>query len=157
MTTTAEAIELPDAAEPAENEGLPENLLKCVKCSRPMRPRGVTKAEMPGTVATGHSGMCKSDAQPNGPGDRVKRPASDETPEKDAAEELPVEGEAAEVAPAPEDPAVLVAVRARRQALQDLRIANTAAGLDSFMAARRKRLHGGLFATEVRIVGRRVA
>lgn len=30
-----------------------------------MRGRGVTREEAPGTVATGHSGMCKSDAQPN--------------------------------------------------------------------------------------------
>jgi hypothetical protein len=34
-----------------------------------MRPRGVL-ADMPGTMAWGHSGKCKSCVQPNGPGDR---------------------------------------------------------------------------------------
>ncbi|OOP59263.1 hypothetical protein BMF89_21270 [Arthrobacter sp. SRS-W-1-2016] len=126
MTTTAETTELA--------VGLPENLLACVKCGRPMRPRGVTTAEMPGTVATGHSGMCKSDAQPHGPGDRTKQPA-----------------------PAKETAVIAEAARSRRKAAQGIRHANTVAGLDSFMAARHKRLRGGLFATEVRVVGRRAA
>lgn len=37
----------------------------CIKCGRPMRGRGVTRDQAPGTVASGYSGMCKSDAQPN--------------------------------------------------------------------------------------------
>lgn len=157
MSTTAEAGEPLDSTAPleeAEGSWLPQNLLKCVKCGRPMRPRGVTKAEMPGTVATGHSGMCKSDAQPNGPGDRLKKAAPEEADAQAAIAEDPV---GVEDRPAEEDPEALEAARARRKAVQDLRIANTAAGLDSFMAARRKRLRGALFATEVRIAGRNVA
>lgn len=38
---------------------------KCSQCGRPMRKRGVTLEEAPGTVAYGNALLCKSDAQPN--------------------------------------------------------------------------------------------
>ena len=37
----------------------------CSACGRPMRKRGVTLDEAPGTVAYGNAKLCKSDAQPN--------------------------------------------------------------------------------------------
>lgn len=84
-----------------------------------MRPRGVLLKEMPGTMAWGHSGKCKSCAQPNGPTDRNKAPRR---PIKPAA--------TAETAPKLADGS------------KDLHLEHTIAGLNSFMAdrARRKRI-----------------
>lgn len=42
-----------------------QDYAKCSQCGRPMRKRGVTLAEAPGTVAYGNARLCKSDAQPN--------------------------------------------------------------------------------------------
>jgi hypothetical protein len=89
-----------------------------------MRPRGVTLKEMPDTMAWGHSGQCKSCVQPNGPGDRPK-PATKTVITKAVTAEADVEP-----ASASEEPATG----------KDLHLANTVAGLNSFLAARQRRL-----------------
>ena len=83
-----------------------------------MRPRGVLLKEMPGTMAWGHSGKCKSCVQPNGPTDRNKTPK--------APAKAPADGTAPKLA----------------DGSKDLHLEHTIAGLNSFMAdrARRKRI-----------------
>lgn len=49
------------------------NFPKCVndECGRPMRPRGASAEAVPGTVAMGHKGQCKTCVQP---ATRARRP-----------------------------------------------------------------------------------
>jgi hypothetical protein len=82
-----------------------------------MRPRGVLLKEMPGTMAWGHSGKCKSCVQPNGPEDRNKTPRRPATPVVTA-----------ETAPPLPD------------GRKDVHLENTISGLNSFIAARERRL-----------------
>jgi hypothetical protein len=82
-----------------------------------MRPRGVTRAEMPDTMAWGHSGQCKSCVQPNGPTDRGRKT---ERPTKPAV--------TAESTPP------------RADGSKDVHLEHTIAGLSSFMAERERRL-----------------
>lgn len=81
-----------------------------------MRPRGVLLKEMPGTMAWGHSGKCKSCVQPNGPADRNKTPRRPAKPVVTA-----------ETAPTLSD--------GRR----DVHLEHTIAGLNSFLADRERR------------------
>jgi hypothetical protein len=81
-----------------------------------MRPRGVLLKEMPGTMAWGHSGKCKSCVQPNGPGDRNKTPH----PVKPTI--------TAETAPPLSD------------GRKDVHLQHTIAGLNSFLADRERRM-----------------
>lgn len=81
-----------------------------------MRPRGVLRKEMPGTMAWGHSGKCKSCVQPNGPADRNKtpRPAIKPVATPETAPKLP-------------------------DGSKDLHLEHTIAGLNSFLAGRERR------------------
>lgn len=56
MTVADAGTRFRNCAGPAEDEG----------CGQPMRPRGYTRDMAPGTVATGHNGMCKSCVKPEG-------------------------------------------------------------------------------------------
>ena len=87
-----------------------------------MRPRGVTAKEMPGTMAWGHSGKCKSCVQPNGPGDRPK------TRTKTVVVKATLKDETETAA----DPAT--------QAMKEIHLSNTVSGLNSFMDRRNARL-----------------
>jgi hypothetical protein len=92
-------------------------LCLCGDCKRPMRPRGVLLKEMPGTMAWGHSGKCKSCVQPNGPADRNKTPRRPPKPviTPEAAPPLP-------------------------GGRKDVHLEHTIAGLNSFLANRERRL-----------------
>lgn len=92
----------------------------CTDCKRPMRPRGVLLKEMPGTLAWGHSGKCKSCAQPNRSTDR-NRPA------------------------APAKPTVVPKTLQQTAGPHDVRTAGTISGLNSFLAAREQRLRIQVF------------
>jgi hypothetical protein len=82
-----------------------------------MRPRGVLLKEMPGTMAWGHSGKCKSCVQPNGPADRNKTPRQPAKPVVTA-----------ETAPPLPD------------GRKDVHLEHTIAGLNSFLAGRERRM-----------------
>jgi hypothetical protein len=76
------------------------NFPKCVNddCGRPMRPRGASAEAVPGTVAMGHKGQCKTCVQP---ATRARRPR-----------------------------------QARQRHSEDVRVAYTVSGLESFLARR---------------------
>ncbi|GAA4034638.1 hypothetical protein GCM10023063_18480 [Arthrobacter methylotrophus] len=95
----------------------PKPLCLCIDCNRPMRPRGVLLKEMPGTMAWGHSGKCKSCVQPNGPTDRNKTPRQPAKPVVTAETAPPLPN-----------------------GRKDVHLEHTIAGLNSFMAARERRL-----------------
>ncbi|MET4144194.1 hypothetical protein [Arthrobacter sp. UYCo732] len=82
----------------------------CEECERPMRPRGVLLKEMPGTLAWGHSGKCKSCVQPH---KTVERPAK---------------------------PVFVIEDPVREDGSPDFHLALAVSSLNSFIAARRRRL-----------------
>lgn len=92
----------------------------CAECNRPMRPRGVLLKEMPGTMAWGHSGKCKSCVQPNKATDRKRTP-------KPPAEQV-------------EAPTTAAQEGEEEEPRPDFHLALAISGLDSFLAARRRRL-----------------
>lgn len=109
----------------------------CDDCHRPMRPRGVLLKEMPGTMAWGHSGKCKSCVQPNGPTDRNKAvPAAEPVA---VVEATPVE--------------VPIVPEGRK----DLHLEHTISGLNSFLAARERRLRIQAAKTAAQLPLRRTA
>lgn len=81
-----------------------------------MRPRGVLLKEMPGTMAWGHSGKCKSCVQPNGPGDRNNQNRRQPKPVVTAETAPPLPN-----------------------GRKDVHLQHTIAGLNSFLAGRERR------------------
>jgi hypothetical protein len=82
-----------------------------------MRPRGVLLKEMPGTMAWGHSGKCKSCVQPNGPEDRKKTTRRPTKPVVTVETAPPLPG-----------------------GRKDVHLEHTIAGLNSFLAGRERRM-----------------
>lgn len=92
-----------------------------------MRPRGVTRAEMPGTMAWGHSGKCKSCVQPHA--GRTTKPAV-------TAETAPPEAVDCKEVHREDTTSALEAFMDGR----DAHLEHTIAGLNSFLARRERRL-----------------
>lgn len=91
------------------NPETPKERCLCADCRRPMRPRGVLLKQMPGTMAWGHSGKCKSCVQPfvlKDQDKRIKDPKS---------------------------------VPRRDDGSRDLHLEETVIGLNAFVAAREQR------------------
>lgn len=99
-----------------------------------MRPRGVLLKEMPGTMAWGHSGECKSCIQP----------ASSREPKKTEPKPVTV------VQAAPRPVAAVVTTT-------DAKLAHNVTGLNSFLARRNKRLAGQATLAALRAAGVRTA
>lgn len=115
----------------------PEDFLKCSKCSRCMRPRGVLKKDAPGTMAWGHSGQCKSCIQPNTTAARRPHLLEKEVTaamSEDNDQEYGIDNEDL-TGFYEEDPAAR-----QRRVPEAVRLKNTVTGLEAFMARRHKRV-----------------